>query len=165
MTVTDLHGKEIKMIYCKEILTGKIIQVRKEDGDNVDALATALADGLTCKNKAQGRNFIESELEIGIDTQDSIDAQRLVTALSVDIAFGMFEDRFTTQEWDDATDYVYENDTTTGNPKRRALVQGLARAMSRGVVDLKHAKTIAFMDALVAGAIITQARMNIILTP
>ena len=39
-----------------------------------------------------------------------------------------FEARFTTAEWNKATDFVYLVDTTTGKPKNRALIQGLARA-------------------------------------
>lgn len=81
------------------------------------------------------------------------------------ISMDAFEARFTTQEWDDAYDFVYEVDITTGLHKRKALVQGWNRAMARGTVDLSDAKTIAFMGALVAGGVITEAKKDIILTP
>lgn len=81
------------------------------------------------------------------------------------ITFEAFESRFTVQEWDDVTDFVYEADTITGKPKRRALIQGLSRAMAKNKVDLLHAKTIVFMDILVSGGVITEAKKDIILTP
>jgi hypothetical protein len=81
------------------------------------------------------------------------------------VVFDQFEARFTTQEWDDATDYVYESDTTTGKPKRRALVQGLTRAQARNKVDLLDSKTSAFLSLLVTGGVISEARKTEILTP
>ncbi len=81
------------------------------------------------------------------------------------ISFDDFESRFTSDEWDDATDYVYEVDTTTGKPRRRALVQGLARAQARNSVDLLDSKTDAFLSLLVTGNVITEARKTNILTP
>jgi hypothetical protein len=92
-------------------------------------------------------------------TQDELNARdRRVT-------FDSFEGRFTTAEWDAATDYVYEVNTTTGKPKRKALVQGLARAQAQNMVDLLDAKTDAFLGLLVTGGVITAARKIIILTP
>lgn len=79
------------------------------------------------------------------------------------ITFDQFEGRFTTAEWDDATDYVYETDLTTGKPKRRALIQGLARAQTNNEVDILHAKVDAFMSALVSGGILTSTRKDEIL--
>ncbi len=81
------------------------------------------------------------------------------------VLFDDFEARFTVQEWDAATDFVYEVDTATGKPKRRALVQGLARAQARNRVDLLDAKTDGFLSALVAGGVITTPRKSEILTP
>jgi len=81
------------------------------------------------------------------------------------ISFDDFEARFTTQEWDDATDYVYEVSTTTGKPKRRALVQGLARAQAKNHIDLLDAKTDTFLGVLVSGGVLTAARKTTILTP
>lgn len=81
------------------------------------------------------------------------------------ISFDDFEDRFTSEEWDDSTDFVYQVDTATGNPKRRALVQGLARAQARNSVDLSDNKTDVFLSVLVSGAVITEARKTAILTP
>ncbi len=81
------------------------------------------------------------------------------------IVFDDFEARFTTQEWDDATDYVKEIDTTTGKPKRRVLVQGLERAVARNSVDLLDAKTDSFLGLLVSGGVITETRKDEILTP
>ena len=81
------------------------------------------------------------------------------------ISFDDFEARFTTAEWDDATDFVYQVDTTTGNPKRKALIQGLARAQARNSVDLLDAKTETFLSVLVNGEIITASRKTAILTP
>jgi len=81
------------------------------------------------------------------------------------VSFDDFEARFDMAEWDAATDFVYETDLTTGKPKRRALVQGLARAQARNRVDLLDAKTSAFLDALVVGGVITAQRKTEILTP
>jgi len=81
------------------------------------------------------------------------------------ISFDDFESRFTTQEWDGAYDYVREVDTSDGMLKRKALVQGFDRALARGTVDLLDSKTIAFMDALVSGVVITSERKDEILTP
>jgi len=81
------------------------------------------------------------------------------------ISFDNFEGRFTATEWDDATDYVYEVNTTTGKPKRRVLVQGLACAQARNSVDLTHGKTAAFLQLLVNGNVITAVRKTQILTP
>jgi len=76
-----------------------------------------------------------------------------------------FEARFTSQEWNAATDYVYEVDLVSGKPKRRALMQGLQRATARNSVDLEDARTIAFMDNLVSSGIITSQRKDKILAP
>jgi len=81
------------------------------------------------------------------------------------LSFDDFESRFTAGEWDAATDFVYESDTSTGKPKRRALVQGLARAQSRNMVDLFDAKTDAFLAALVSGGVLTSERKAVILAP
>ena len=81
------------------------------------------------------------------------------------VSFDNFEARFTAQEWDGTTDFVYEVDITTGKPKRKALVQGLARAQARNHVDLLDARTDVFMDTLVSGGVITAPRKTAILTP
>ena len=81
------------------------------------------------------------------------------------ISYEAFVARFTVTEFDNATDFVEEADTTTGKPKRRALKQGMARVYAKGAVNLLDAKTVAFMDALVAGGIITSQRKTEILTP
>lgn len=102
-----------------------------------------------------------AEREIDLQNEDGAIAENKKRY----VKFEKFESRFTTQEWDNATDFVYEVNTSTGKPKRKALVQGLSRAMARGYVDLLRPKTIAFMDALVAGNIITELRKTEILTP
>jgi hypothetical protein len=81
------------------------------------------------------------------------------------VDFDTFEARFEVAEWNAATDYVYESNTTTGKPMRRVLVQGLARAMARDKVDLLHAKTAGFLAALVSGGVVTQGRSDTILDP
>jgi hypothetical protein len=81
------------------------------------------------------------------------------------LTFDAFEGRFTGAEWDDATDFVYEVNTTTGKPKRRALVQGLARAQARNRVDLEDNKTDVFLGVLVSGGVLTAERKIEILTP
>tara|TARA_Y100000296_G_scaffold68444_1_gene81645 strand:+ start:193 stop:744 length:552 start_codon:yes stop_codon:yes gene_type:complete len=81
------------------------------------------------------------------------------------VTFEEFESKFTTQEWDAATDYVYEMNTTTGKPKRRMLMQGLARAQAHNTVDLLDNKTDAFLSLLVSGGVITAERKTEILTP
>jgi hypothetical protein len=81
------------------------------------------------------------------------------------VTYDEFEAKFTAGEWSASTDFVYESDLVTGKPKRRALLQGLARAQARNSVDLEDAKTAAFMGALVAGGAVTEARKDIILTP
>lgn len=86
-------------------------------------------------------------------------------AALANISFDDFESRFTGAEWDDATDFVYQSDPTTGKPMRRALVQGLARAQARNNVDLSHAKTDAFLSIMVSGGVITEQRKTQILTP
>ncbi len=92
-------------------------------------------------------------------TQDEINAKGRM------VSFDDFEARFQPSEWDLATDFVYEANTTTGKPKRRVLVQGLARAQARNRVDLLDAKTDAFLSALVAGEVITAPRKAEILEP
>jgi len=104
------------------------------------------------------------------DIQVEIDAGNLPVAYNTPppnpiISFDVFEARFTAQEWDDATDYVYAVDTATGKPKRKALVQGLARAQARNSVDLLDPKTDAFLTLLVAGNVITTAKKTKILEP
>ena len=81
------------------------------------------------------------------------------------ISYEDFQDRFTATEFNAATDFVYESDLTTGKPKRRAFIQGLGRAMAKGTVDLNDARTVAFMDALVTGGVVTSDRKTVILTP
>ena len=81
------------------------------------------------------------------------------------ISFDDFEARFTAGEWDAATDHVYEADTATGLPKRRALLQNHSRAIARNSVDLHDDKTANFMAALVAGGVVTQARSDTISSP
>ena len=81
------------------------------------------------------------------------------------ISFDDFEGRFTNTEWDDATDFVYEVNTTSGKPKRRALVQGLARVQARNSIDLLDPKTDTFLSILVSGGVIDEQRKIAILTP
>ena len=80
------------------------------------------------------------------------------------ISYESFQDRFTAAEFNAATDFVYESDLGTGKPKRRAMIQGLSRAMAKNSVNLLDARTIAFMDSLVTGGILTAARRDAILT-
>jgi|TARA_R110000824_G_scaffold296016_2_gene484338 hypothetical protein len=79
------------------------------------------------------------------------------------LSFDDFESRFTTEEWNEATDFVYAINVETGVPLRRTLLQNHSRAIARNSVDLLHDKTTAFMDALVVGEVITQARSDQIL--
>ena len=81
------------------------------------------------------------------------------------ISYEAYQDRFTTAEFNAATDFVYESDLVTGKPKRRAMIQGLSRAMAKNSINLIDARTIAFMNALVVGTIITAQRKTEILTP
>jgi len=109
-----------------------------------------------------------AEEEAARDTEEQAwadGAEDRRVAATQNITFETFEARFTPQEWDDATDFVYAADLTTGKPKRRALVQGLARAQARNNVDLLDPKTAALLSILVSGGVITAARKAIILTP
>jgi hypothetical protein len=81
------------------------------------------------------------------------------------ISYEEFQDRFSASEFDDLTDFVYETNIATGKPKRKALIQGLSRAVASNSVDLPGVRTIAFMDALVDGDVITEIRKTEILTP
>lgn len=81
------------------------------------------------------------------------------------VSFDDFEERFTSQEWNDATNYIYATDTGTGLLKRGVLVQGLARAQARNSVNLLHAKVNTLLDLLVTGGVITEERKTEILTP
>jgi len=81
------------------------------------------------------------------------------------VSYEEFQDRFSAAEFDSATDYIYETDQTTSKPKRRALIQALARAMASNQVDLESNRTVAFLAALVNGGIITEERKTEILTP
>lgn len=94
-----------------------------------------------------------------------IEETTLPSPTSIDISFEDFEARFTSTEWNAVTDFVYETDTTTGKPKRRALVQGLARVQARNAIDLLDSKADAFLGMLVSGGVITEARKDAILTP
>jgi hypothetical protein len=81
------------------------------------------------------------------------------------IDYEAFQNRFTTAEFNAATDFVYESDLVTGKPRRRAMIQDLSRATAKNSVDLLDARTVAFMDVLVAGNIVTSQRKTEILTP
>jgi hypothetical protein len=81
------------------------------------------------------------------------------------IRFETFEERFTSDEWDDSIDYIYEIDTTTGKPKRRELIQWLTRVQARDWIDLLDAKTDAFFNMLVSGGVVTELRKTEILKP
>lgn len=81
------------------------------------------------------------------------------------ISYESFQGRFSPDEFNAATDFIYESDLGTGKPKRRAMIQGLSRAMAKNSVDLLDARTVAFLDALVAGGIITAQRKTEILQP
>ena len=85
--------------------------------------------------------------------------------LVVVIPYEDFQNRFTTVEFDNATDFIEQVNTTTGKPARPALKQGMARVYAKGTIDLTAPRTIAFMDALVAGGVITAQRKTAILTP
>ena len=98
-------------------------------------------------------------------THDQAAADEALRQRKRNVLFDNFEDRFTPSEWDDATDFIYEVDTVTGKPKRRVLLQGLARAQARNRIDLLGPKTDAFMNALVGGGVITAQRKAAILTP
>jgi len=100
-----------------------------------------------------------------VDAAYEAGAEDRRVAIARFVKFEAFESLFTIAEWDAATDFVYESDLTTGKPKRRALVQGLACAQARNKVDLLDQKTAAFLQALVAGGIITAQRKTEILSP
>ena len=107
---------------------------------------------------------VPAKTEAEINTaQDEHEAA--LTAPPSIISYEAFQNRFTPAEFNAATDFVYESDLVTGKPKRRALIQGLSRAMAKNSVDLLDARTVAFMDALATGGIITAARKTEILTP
>jgi len=118
-------------------------------------------------------NRIELNVKTGVKktvqlTQVEIDDAERRTALEVNsavVSFTDFEERFTSQEWNAATDFVYQTDTVTGKPKQRAMIQGLARAQARNSVDLADNKTAGFLTALVSGLVITASRKNEILKP
>lgn len=113
-----------------------------------------------------GQEFVDGEGGPGqVWNGTSFDPAPVIPVTEVFVSFDDFEERFTTAEWDAATDFVYEVDLTTGKPKRRALVQGLARAQARNTVDLLDAKTDAFLGLLVSGGVLTEARRAVILTP
>ena len=99
------------------------------------------------------------------DTHPEIVAWFALLRKSTAISYEAFQGRFTTAEFNAATDFVYESDLVTGKPKRRALIQGLSRAMAKNSVKLDDVRTVAFVDALVAGGIITAARKTAILEP
>lgn len=81
------------------------------------------------------------------------------------LAYEEFQARFTATEYDAATEFVFGSDVATGKPVRPRLVQAFQRAVAKNAVDLKDAKTAAFLDALVAAGAITSARKTEILTP
>lgn len=81
------------------------------------------------------------------------------------ISYEAFQNRFTNAEFNAATDFIYESDLVTGKPKRRALIQGLSRSMSKNLVDLLDTRTDSFLSALVNGGIITEVRKSEILIP
>lgn len=139
------------MEVIKQVSTGNIVWREEPHGPTT----------LTEAAKHTGIN--EADLYVADIQQSEWDSH--IEPSKVPLSMDDFEARFTTQEWDSAYDYVYEVDTTTGLHKRKALVQGWNRAMSRNYVDLLHAKTVAFMDALVAGGVITEQRKTAILTP
>ena len=114
------------------------------------------------------RNENGVDIPLTAEEEQQRDAEEAAAALpptSAPVSFDDFEARFQPSEWDLATDFVYEANTTTGKPKRKALVQGLARAQARNRVDLLDAKTDAFLSALVAGEVITAPRKAEILEP
>lgn len=80
---------------------------------------------------------------------------------AVEISFDDFEKLFTTQEWDDATDYSF----AAAPSAKRKIKQGLDRAIANNKVDLLDAKTEAFLGLLVTGGVITATRKTAILTP
>jgi len=113
-----------------------------------------------------GHEFVNGEGGPGhVWNGTDFDPPVVLPPTEIKVSFSDFEARFTPTEWDDATDYVYEVDITTGKPKHKALVQGLARAQARNYVDLLDAKTDGFLSLLVAGGVITVARKTEILTP
>lgn len=81
------------------------------------------------------------------------------------ISYEAFQGRFTAAEMDAVTKFVDAVDLVTGESKRPRLKQALARSWAKNNVDLADARTVAFMDALVAGGAVTQARRNAILVP
>jgi|DEB0MinimDraft_4_1074332.scaffolds.fasta_scaffold00722_6 hypothetical protein len=102
--------------------------------------------------------------------QDQWEAQRTFVAnpappppvMPTIIPYVDFDDRFTDAERDALTDYVYG---AGQQPNRRLVRQALHRSTAKGEIDLEDAKTIGFMDILVAEAIITSERKTEILTP
>lgn len=156
----------------------KIGYVKRDDNDGKGLLIrehyTAMVKGaknsktfIALKTAEQtGKGYLAEDLEIGFEEQAIVEqwiADK--NAVRPVITYEEFQDRFTSQEFNDTTDFIYEADTVTGKPKRRALIQGLSGSIARNAVDLLHTKTIAFMDALVDGGIITNTRKDTILTP
>lgn len=108
------------------------------------------------------RSLTQQELDLAVINTTAERAQQYIEQTK--ISFDNFESRFTSTEWDTATDFIYEIDTTTGLPKRRILVQGLARAQARNRINLLDVKTDTFLSLLVSGGIITASRKTEILT-
>lgn len=95
----------------------------------------------------------------------TISVDPLPVAKPTAISYEAFQSRFTSAEFDAATDYVEEHDITNGKPKRRALKQAMARVYAKDRVDLQDPKTDAFLQALVNGGVLTAPRKVEILTP
>lgn len=76
-----------------------------------------------------------------------------------------FQNRFTQPEMDAATEFCEEINLANGKPKRPQLKQGLARMYAKGTVDLTAQRTEQFLQALVAGGVITSQRKAELLTP
>ena len=118
--------------------------------------------------KGQGRSLDPVVIEMTEAEQSEREAYEVASEAKPKthaIPYEEFQDRFTTAEFDAATDFVYESDLETGKPKRRALIQGLSRYVARNSVDLLGAETLGFLDALIESGIITEIRKDIILDP
>lgn len=85
-------------------------------------------------------------------TQAELEAEKRI------VTYGDFEARFTVLEFDAATAFVYAADPSTGAPLRPKLIRGLTRAIARNSVDLLDPSTVFFLDALVSGGVINEAR-------
>jgi len=146
------------MFYGKDTRTGQILLTHSQVGSVNDIRGQLLRDGIPAE-------FIETGEEDDDVVGRWIKAYDDANAAELFVSLEDFEGRFSSVEWDNATDFIYEVNLSTGKPKRGVLVQALARAQARNRVDLLSIKIDAFLQVLVSGDIITEQRKTEILTP